>query len=690
MAQYASVRIQTGVYLDAGDWFEISFLGSVVRFTATNTDLGNNFSQNRLGNQEGQWTAPMIQDNLNLVVQAVQRYLASVGETRFSVTAGVSYNGTEPVGGQVNVVATEYGDALNMPYGFSNLGQTAFTMSGTVNISPNPLVVNLSTTVVTCWGGTSGTATLEVVGGYAPYFFLWSDGSTQQNRPMLAAGTYSVVVTDSMASQSGMPAGTQDQTLTLEVVIAQNPRITVIALVNGKDVTVSVSGGVAPYAFLWSDGSTEKDRTELEPGILQLKVTDSLGCNTTVPVNIRDFRFHFSQNPVTLNLATDAPETKPNLSFLCEVLIEPDYESGEFVKVLPDPLEHPSNSDGTTVFDVRELLHSFVEPHLPPFGGSIAVRADSVFKRFYLKYTEKYGTPPIIGDYSQIDTQYVLYGGLDTTEMLLDTFFSSYQVNRKPFFTWDLPVKWVYADQPEFLYFMPNSFDLAGFTVKARVRFSDGTSATYDVHAVNGVKRFELYCLPVGHGQLGLDLKKPGIAVKSWDLYVQDPLGKVISETRRYHLLEDFGEKRRYLLYANSLGGINTLVATGRAKKKFDPDSSSLERNLLPGSRADRHELEVFSKTGKSTMELSTGYRSQHEVETFEDFLLSQRVWLVEKDRYTPVYVIDKNHKLLDENEDTGYIDFEVQFLRRHRYTPKLNAAGYLIDQTATLKPMEP
>ena len=42
----------------------------------------------------------------------------------------------------------------------------------------------------------NGTITITVGGGTSPYSYLWSDGSTSQNRTGLVVGTYCVTVSD--------------------------------------------------------------------------------------------------------------------------------------------------------------------------------------------------------------------------------------------------------------------------------------------------------------------------------------------------------------------------------------------------------------------------------------------------------------------------------------------------------------
>lgn len=49
---------------------------------------------------------------------------------------------------------------------------------------------------VSTWGGNDGSIALQVLGGTAPYSYLWGDGATTDPRTGLPAGTYPVIVTD--------------------------------------------------------------------------------------------------------------------------------------------------------------------------------------------------------------------------------------------------------------------------------------------------------------------------------------------------------------------------------------------------------------------------------------------------------------------------------------------------------------
>ena len=69
--------------------------------------------------------------------------------------------------------------------------------TGVVNQPSGALTSSVASSQdILCYGGNNGSVTLSVVGGTAPYTYLWSNGATTQNITSITAGTYSVTITD--------------------------------------------------------------------------------------------------------------------------------------------------------------------------------------------------------------------------------------------------------------------------------------------------------------------------------------------------------------------------------------------------------------------------------------------------------------------------------------------------------------
>ena len=76
----------------------------------------------------------------------------------------------------------------------------------TVPTKPQAAIVADNVTDVQCHGQSTGSAEVTVTGGTAPYTYAWSDGQDGAKAENLAAGNYSVTVTDANGCQTASPA----------------------------------------------------------------------------------------------------------------------------------------------------------------------------------------------------------------------------------------------------------------------------------------------------------------------------------------------------------------------------------------------------------------------------------------------------------------------------------------------------
>ena len=151
---------------------------------------------------------------------------------------------------------------------------TAVTIS-----QPPALIINTSTTSVSCNGGSEGTATVTVSGGYSGYSYLWNDPGTQDTNTAtgLPAGVYHVTVTDATGCTKDT-AVTVSQPLALIVI----PNVTPVSC-KGEDngsAIVTVNGGTSPYFYSWSPAVSSNDTAvNLSPGNYTVTVSDNNNCS---------------------------------------------------------------------------------------------------------------------------------------------------------------------------------------------------------------------------------------------------------------------------------------------------------------------------------------------------------------------------------------------------------------------------
>ncbi len=153
--------------------------------------------------------------------------------------------------------------------------------TGTVCVAAAPLAIVASQTNVSCNGGSNGTASVVVSGGYAPYTYSWSpSGGTSATASGLVAGTYICTITDASANST-----TQNFTITQPTApVLGTTVVTNISCNGGTNGTINLtpSGGTGPYTFNWGGGITTEDRTGLAAGTYSVTITDLNGCTGTV------------------------------------------------------------------------------------------------------------------------------------------------------------------------------------------------------------------------------------------------------------------------------------------------------------------------------------------------------------------------------------------------------------------------
>ncbi|MCB0533806.1 MAG: T9SS type A sorting domain-containing protein [Saprospiraceae bacterium] len=144
---------------------------------------------------------------------------------------------------------------------------------------PSALLLTVTTSAVSCNGGSNGGVNLTVTGGTQNYFYAWDNGSVTQDLNAVSAGTYCVTVTDANGCTKSICATVSEPPgITIDI---KNIRPACFNASNGS-IDLTVKGGVGSYAYLWNNGTTTPNNTNLPAGQYCLTVTDGNGCTATL------------------------------------------------------------------------------------------------------------------------------------------------------------------------------------------------------------------------------------------------------------------------------------------------------------------------------------------------------------------------------------------------------------------------
>lgn len=191
-----------------------------------------------------------------------------------------------------NGAMTDIATNLNAGFHFVTVTDANLCAATTfVRVLEPPILMLVNTLVqgATCFGGNNGAARVIVTGGTPMYQYNWNDPANQTNEQatMLNAGSYAVTVTD----WNGC-------TLTASATVSSPPQL-LVGFVNVANEncagdcigqgTISPSGGVGGYSFVWSDNNIPvgaQTATNLCPGTYTATVSDGNGCTASAQFDI--------------------------------------------------------------------------------------------------------------------------------------------------------------------------------------------------------------------------------------------------------------------------------------------------------------------------------------------------------------------------------------------------------------------
>jgi hypothetical protein len=218
--------------------------------------------------------------------------------------------------GSTTAAAVNNGSTDNCGIVFQGLSQTAFncsdlgantvmltvtdaagnsgTCTAIVTVVPSAVSATISADTATCGynvscaGGSDGVAHVTASGGCPSYTYLWSSGAATATATGLTAGTHTVTITD-LTGSSQVTSVTLTEPTLLAMTGVSTDSICAGDSTAAIDVTTTGGNDCLGYTYLWSNGATTEDLSNLPTGSYAVTVTDAAGCTDALSFTVSAF-----------------------------------------------------------------------------------------------------------------------------------------------------------------------------------------------------------------------------------------------------------------------------------------------------------------------------------------------------------------------------------------------------------------
>lgn len=147
---------------------------------------------------------------------------------------------------------------------------------------PTALTVSSQITDVLCHGENTGSIAVTAQGGTAPYTYNWQDVPDGNN---LTAGNYTVTVLDANQCETVLTETVNEPATALSASINQ----TFVSCFETNDGRAEVMpmGGTSTYTYIWDNGNTTAEATNLTDDTHSVTITDANQCEVVQSIEIQ-------------------------------------------------------------------------------------------------------------------------------------------------------------------------------------------------------------------------------------------------------------------------------------------------------------------------------------------------------------------------------------------------------------------
>lgn len=336
------------------------------------------------------------------------------------------------------------------------------------------------------------------------------------------------------------------------------------------------------------------------------------------------------------DFAAEAATLPANYRVLFEVYLEETYRGGNYVQAAQ--LQGVPDASGYVWFDISSVLAARCrstrnEPLVPIWSTDAPALADNI-RRYYVRYTEEYGEPPVATDWTYSGgTKLAIDGGIAQAIFAESDWLGALDATDS-LLTWMPDGRKIGMTQPEYLAWYNYFGDTNVYIEMQWYDITDNTeSAVIDVHTAFSVRESEVALLPVSPTIVGLDTEPTAYKYR---VRVTNGLAE-LSQWRTYYIDRDYYESERYLQYLNGFGVPECWRCTGEWGKKLKVDRLIAGKTLQPGYNAYASERFQFAATWENELVYRTGWLALGEAEALQELMIAGEVYDVSSEGYLPL-----------------------------------------------------
>ncbi len=188
----------------------------------------------------------------------------STNEDATGLTAGI-YTGT---------VTDAHGCTFTSP-------QVPITEPAAITVTVDSVLNNA------CAGNQNARIYITAANGTAPYSYLWSNGSTNEDLSGVVGGTYNVTVSDAGGCSATPVSGTVTDPAAVVITSDAVVNVSCNGGSNGS-ITTTTTGGTGNFSFVWNTTATTDDISGLAAGSYTITATDANNCTSMASYTVTE------------------------------------------------------------------------------------------------------------------------------------------------------------------------------------------------------------------------------------------------------------------------------------------------------------------------------------------------------------------------------------------------------------------